>query len=75
MKVIRIEDMDKIQFDNLKAEFKIRSSREPGCDVKELSTLKDSCFLNILLEVWKKTSYEDVIDKISESQIFQNYKK
>ncbi len=66
MKVIKIDDVDKINFDNLKAEFKNRFSREPQCDVKGVSTLKDSCFLNILLEIWKKTPYEETIKKLSD---------
>lgn len=73
--MIRIDDVDKINFDNLKAEFKNRYSKEPECDVKEFCTLKDSCFLNILLEVWKKTSYEEAIKKLSDSEVFNNYKK
>ncbi|MCZ7355995.1 MAG: hypothetical protein O8C66_08430 [Candidatus Methanoperedens sp.] len=75
MKVVRIEDTDKIHFDNLKADFKNRFSKEPDCDVKEVSTLKDSCFLNILLEVWRMTPYEEAVRKLSESQVFNNYKK
>jgi len=75
MKVVRIDDADKINFDNLKAEFKNQFSKNPECDVKELSTLKDSCFLNIVLELWKKTSYDEVIIKLSDSKTFQNYRK
>lgn len=75
MKVVRIDDKDKINFDNFKAEFKNHFSKHPECDVKELSTLKDSCFLNIVLEIWKKTPYEEVIRKLSDSGVFQNYKK
>ncbi len=73
--MIRIDDVDKINFDNLKADFKNRYSKEPECDVKEFCTLKDSCFLNILLEVWKKTPYEEAIKKLSDSEVFNNYKK
>ncbi len=75
MKVIKIDDMDKINFDNLKAEFKNRVAKEPDCDVKEVSTLKDSCFLCMMLELWKKTSYEEALAKLSDSHIFNNYKK
>ncbi len=75
MKVIRIDDTDKIHFDNLKADFKNRFSKEPQCNVKEISTLKDSSFLNILLELWKSTSYEEALGKLSESKIIYNYKK
>lgn len=75
MKVIKIDDVDKINFDNLKAEFKNRYAREPDCDVKALCTLKDSCFLNMLLEVWKKTTHEEAINKLSGSEVFNNYNK
>ncbi len=75
MKVIKIDDVDKISFDNLKAEFKNRFSKEPDCNVKEFCTLKDSSFLNILLELWKRTPYEETIIKLSDSEIFTNYKK
>ncbi|VVB55875.1 Uncharacterised protein [uncultured archaeon] len=75
MKVIRIDDVDKINFDNLKAEFKNRFSKEPYCDVKEFCTLKDSSFLNLLIEIWKNTSYEEIIDKLSVYDEFKNYKK
>ncbi len=75
MKVVRIEDADKINFDNIKAEFKNQFSKNPECDVAEISTLKDSCFLNLMLELWEKTSYEEIIQKLSDSQMFQNYKK
>ncbi len=75
MKVIRIDDIDKIDFDNLKAEFKTRFSKEPQCDVGEFCTLKDSNFLNLMIEVWKKTSYEEAINKLSDSEVFKNYKK
>jgi len=75
MKVIKIDDRDKIVFDNLKAEFKNRFSKEPECDIKEFCTLKDSCFLNMLLEVWKMTPYEEAVKKLSEFQVFNNYKK
>ncbi len=53
MKVVGIEDADKINFDNLKAEFKNHFSKHPECDVVELSTLKlkDSCFLNLMFEL------------------------
>ena len=75
MKVIRIDDVDKINFDNLKAEFKNRFSKEQDCNVKEFCTLKDSSFLNLLIETWKNTSYEEIIEKLSESDEFENYKK
>jgi len=75
MKVIRIDDVDKINFDNFKAEFKTRFSKEPECDVKEFCTLKDSSFLTMLLEVWKVTPYEEIMRKISDSEVFNNYKK
>ncbi|VVB85468.1 Uncharacterised protein [uncultured archaeon] len=75
MKVVRIEDEDKINFDNLKADFKNRFSKEPECNVKEVSTLKDSCFLNILLEVWKKTPYDEAVKKLSDTEIINTYKK
>ena len=75
MKVIRIDDADKINFDNLKADFKNRFSKESHCNVKEISTLKDSSFLNILLELWKNTSYEEAVGKISDSKIIYDYKK
>jgi hypothetical protein len=75
MKVVRIDDSDKINFDNLKADFKNQFSKHPECNVAELSTLKDSCFLNLMLELWEKTSYEEVIHKLSDSQMFQNFKK
>lgn len=75
MKVVRIDDTDKINFDNLKAEFKNQFSKHPECDIKELSTLKDSSFLNLVLEIWKKTPHDEAIRILSESQIFKNYKK
>ena len=75
MKVIRIDDVDKINFDNIKAEFKTSFSKESQCNVKEISTLKDSCFLNLLLEVWKNTPYEEVVEKLSDSGNFNNYRR
>ncbi len=75
MKVIRIDDVDKINFDSIKAEFKTSFSKVAQFDVREISTLKDSCFLNLLLEVWKKTPYEEVVKKLSDSKNFNNYKR
>lgn len=75
MKVIRIEDVDKINFDSIKAEFKDFFSKESVCDVKEISTLKDSDFLKLLIELWKNTSYQETIKKLSNSDHFYNFKK
>lgn len=74
MKVIRIDDVDKINFDNIKAEFKTCLSKETYCNVKEISTLKDSTFLNLLIEVWKNTAYEELVEKLSDSKMFNNYR-
>lgn len=74
MKVIRIDDVDKIKFDNIKAEFKTCLSKEAECNVKEISTLKDSSFLNLLLEVWKNTAHEEIVEKLSESKMFNNFR-
>ncbi|MFZ3168024.1 MAG: hypothetical protein WA130_10460 [Candidatus Methanoperedens sp.] len=74
MKVIRIDDVDKIKFDNIKAEFKTCLSNEAECNVKEISTLKDSSFLNLLLEVWKNTAHEEIVEKLSESKMFNNFR-
>ena len=73
MKVIRIDDVDKIKFDNIKAEFKTCLSKESQCNVKEISTIKDSSFLNLLMEVWKNTAHEEIVEKLTESKMFNNY--
>lgn len=75
MKVIKIDDIDKITFDNLKADFKNRFSKESECNVKEFCTLKDSTFLNMMIEIWKKTPYEEAVVKLSDSEEFKIYKK
>ena len=74
MKVIRIDDIDKIRFDNIKAEFKTCLSKEAQCNVKEISTLKDSSFLKLLLEVWENSYHEEIVEKLSNSKMFNNYR-
>ena len=64
MKTLRIEDVDMINFDYFKAELKTSFSTEAEYNVKDISTMKDSCFLNLLHEVWKNTPHREMVEKI-----------